>query len=186
MGKVPQTGVDEYVIGKGEWKHQDSVLSNADSTMTLYMTNQNANVDGKAYALTAEKPDAQNSLDYVYDPSNPKMTEGGECMLTSPLAGSREISGPGYRDDVLSFVTDPIQEDCTLAGSLKANLFVSSSAEDTAFTFTVSEIDSKGVSHNIRNGLLTLAYRNNRYAPPVNNYKPGEVVELTIESLPIM
>ena len=186
LGKVPQTGVDEYVIGKGEWRHQDSVLPRADNTMTLYMTNQNAYFDSKSYTLTAEKPTTQNSLDYIYDPSNPKMTEGGECMLTSPLAGSREISGPGYRDDILSFATDPMQEDCTLAGSLKANLFVSSNCEDTAFTFTVSEIDEEGVSHNIRNGLLTLAYRNNRYAPPVNNYKPGEVVELVIESLPIM
>ncbi len=42
------------------------------------------------------------------------------------------------------------------------------------------------MAHNIRNGLLTLAYRNNRYAPAVNDYKPGTVVEMEIESLPIV
>ena len=31
-----------------------------------------------------------------------------------------------------------------------------------------------------------LAYRNDRYAPAVNDYKPGTVVEMEIESLPIV
>lgn len=164
----------------------DNTSQNSENEMKLYMTNQNANVDGKAYNLSSESPAASDSLSYVYDPDNPKMTEGGECMLTSPLAGSRELSESGYRDDVLSFVTDPLKEDCTIGGSIKADLFVSSDCEDTAFTFTVSEIDENGKAHNIRNGLLTLGYRNNRYEPPVYDYKPNSIVEITIESLPIM
>lgn len=164
----------------------DGTSQRSANEMKLYMTNQQANVDGKAYSLSSEKPSSADSLSYVYDPDNPKMTEGGECMLTSPLAGSRELSGPGYRDDVLSFVTDPLKEDCTIGGPIKANLFVSTDCEDTAFTFTVSEIDKDGVAHNIRNGLLTLGYRNNRYKPPVYDYVPNNVVELTVESLPIM
>lgn len=184
--KVPSTGIDAYVIGSGDWIHMDGTSQNSNNVMKLYMTNQNANIDGKAYSLSRENPPSLSSLSYDYDPSNPKMTEGGECMLTSPLAGSRELSDPGYRDDVLSFVTDPFEKDYTISGAIKADLFVESDCEDTAFTFTVSEIDQNGVAHNIRNGLLTLGYRNNRYLPPVYNYKPNEVVELTIESLPIM
>ncbi len=59
-----------------------------------------------------------------------------------------------------------------LAGNLVANLFVSTDVEDTAFTYTISEVDADGTAHNIRNGLLTLAYRNDRYAQAVYDYVP--------------
>ena len=47
-------------------------------------------------------------------------------------------------------------------------------------------MDADGTAHNIRNGLLTLAYRNDRYAQAVYDYVPGQVVEMEIESLPIV
>ena len=87
---------------------------------------------------------------------------------------------------MISFISEPLTEDTTLASNLVANLFVSTDVEDTAFTYTISEVDANGVAHNIRNGLLTLAYRNDRYAPAVYDYVPGEIVEMEIESLPIV
>lgn len=198
--KVPTTGVDAYVVGEDEWVHLDSFPVESDGSMTYYMTNDKTDgVTGTAYALSTEKPSAEDTFQYVYDPSDPKWAEGGECFLTSSregnedgkypmhdLRGSHALSPAGYRDDVISFVSEPMAQDTTLAGNLVANLFVSTDVEDTAFTYTISEVDADGVAHNIRNGLLTLAYRNDRYAPAVNDYKPGTVVEMEIESLPIV
>jgi putative CocE/NonD family hydrolase len=47
-------------------------------------------------------------------------------------------------------------------------------------------VDPEGTVHNIRNGLLTMSYRHDRYASPVNDYKAGEIAEMKVESLPIV
>lgn len=190
--KIPTTGVDAYVVGQDEWVHLDSFPLKNDGELTYYLTKESAQSDGTASALSETKPAGQDTFTYVYDPSDPKWAEGGECFLYSSggvsgdLRGSNELSPAGYRSDVISFISDPMEKDTTLAGNLVANLFVSTDVEDTAFTYTISEVDANGVAHNIRNGLLTLAYRNDRYASPVNDYKPGEIVEMEIESLPIV
>ena len=199
-GEVPVTGVDAYVVGDDEWVHLDSFPLENDGELTYYLTGDKAEVaSGTAAKLSTEKPAAESTKTYVYDPSNPKWAEGGECFLTSDgsnnknseyvttdLRGSHALSEPGYRSDVLSFVSEPLTEDTTLAGNLVANLWVSTDVEDTAFTYTISEVDENGQAYNIRNGLLTIAYRNDRYAAAVYDYKPGEIVEMKIESLPIV
>jgi len=188
--KIPVTGIDAYVVGSGEWKHLDSFPIENDSEKVFYLTKDSTQSDGTAYSLAADKPQKSDSFNYKYDPGDPKWTEGGECMLYSSsdpdLRGSNPLSPAGYRDDVISFITEPVAEDTVLAGNLIADLFVSTDCDDTAFTFTISEVDPEGTAHNIRNGLLTLAYRNSRYEEAVYDYKPGEVVELKVESLPIV
>ena len=184
---VPATGVDAYVVGDDEWVHLDSFPMESDGELTYYLTTEPTESDGTAYLLSSEPAAEADTISYVYDPTDPKLTEGGECLLTTGnLRGSNELSPAGYRDDVISFVSDPVAQDTTLAGNLVADLFVSTDVEDTAFTYTISEVDANGVANNIRNGLLTLAYRNDRYAPAVYDYVPGEVVEMKIESLPIV
>ena len=185
--EVPATGVDAYVVGEDEWVHLDSFPMESDGELTYYLTTDPTESDGTAYHLASEPAAEADSVTYAYDPTDPKLTEGGECLLTTgELRGSNELSPAGYRDDVISFISDPVAENTTLAGNLVADLFVSTDVEDTAFTYTISEVDANGVAHNIRNGLLTLAYRNDRYAPAVYDYVPGEVVEMKIESLPIV
>ena len=198
-GKVPATGVDAYVVGDDEWVHLDSFPLESDGELTYYLTKEPAQSDGTAYLLSGDKASTGGTVSYVYDPADPKWAEGGECFLnsnggsnaeskynTKDLRGSHPLSPAGYRSDVISFVSDPLAEDTTLAGNLVANLFVSTDVEDTAFTYTISEVDADGTAHNIRNGLLTLAYRNDRYAQAVYDYVPGQVVEMEIESLPIV
>ena len=196
--KIPATGIDAYAVGQDKWVHLDSFPLKADSELTYYLTKDATKSDGTATALSAKKPAKEETFTYKYDPSDPKWAEGGECFLyssakvkdskysTGDLRGSHALSPAGYRDDVITFITDPMDKDTTLAGNLIANLFVSTDVEDTAFTYTISEVDADGTAHNIRNGLLTLAYRNDRYAAAVNDYKPGQIVEMKIESLPIV
>lgn len=196
--KIPSTGIDAYAVGQDKWVHLDSFPLEADSELVYYLTQDATASDGTASKLSAEKPAKEGAFTYKYDPSDPKWAEGGECFLyssakvadskysTGDLRGSHELSPAGYRDDVISFITDPMTVDTTLAGNLVANLFVSTDVEDTAFTYTISEVDADGVAHNIRNGLLTIAYRNDRYAAAVYDYTPGEIVEMEIESLPIV
>ena len=87
--------------------------------------------------------------------------------------------GPNWRSDVISFVSAPLDAGFTCDGVIRARLFVSSDAQDTAFTAKVMEIKPDGTSVNVRSGITTLAYRMD--SPVRRTYTPGETVEVRID-----
>ncbi len=64
-------------------------------------------------------------------------------------------------------------------------LNVSSDADDTAFSYKISEVLPNGETYNIRTGITTLGFRN-RPLGDRQPYSPNEVVEVEVESLPIL
>ena len=125
-------------------------------------------------------------LQFTYEPQNPVMSVGGETLFTSEnIRGSRMQPDMGYRNDVISFISKPLTEDMTIDGKIKAVVYMSTDVDDTALTFKVSEVFPDGSAYNIRSGITTLAYRNNRLGAR-QKYTPGEIVELNIETLPIL
>ena len=181
----PDPGIEVYFIGEDKWVELDSWPIIPEDSATYYLTNQDTASNGTAFALQSSAETEGKTMTYVYDPTNPKWTEGGETLLTSgKLRGSKPLSSAGYRDDVLTFITDPLTENLSIAGEISVKLFVSTDMEDTAFAITVSEIGSDGTAYNIRNGITTLGYRND----PLGNrqtYTPGEIVEINIDTLPM-
>lgn len=87
------------------------------------------------------------------------------------------------RDDVLSFLTEPLTEDLKIAGNISLHLTVASDAEDTSFTGKVIEVLPDGRAVNIRDSITSLAYRNNAEVPQL--YNPGEPVEVELHYWPI-
>ena len=114
------------------------------------------------------------------------LSVGGETLFNSgSRRGSQLQPEVGYRDDVISFVSEPLSEPLLMAGKVKVVLNVSSDCDDTAFSYKISEVFADGNTYNIRTGISTLGFRN-RPLGDRQTYTPGEVVELTIEALPIM
>ena len=117
-------------------------------------------------------------------------TKGGAALLAY-ISGDPNASPPasvvqrevGERSDIISFVSEPIRKDMRIAGEMKANLYVSSDAEDTSFTVTVMEVFPDGTSYNIRDGIASLRYRKNDFKP--HEYVPNEIVKVEIEMWPI-
>lgn len=72
-------------------------------------------------------------------------------------ADSQEQLPVGTRDDVISFVSDPLKQEIHLDGSIKFKLNVASSAEDTEFVIKVSSILPDGKTYNIRTQATTIA-----------------------------
>ena len=51
-----------YVVGEDEWVHLDSFPVESDGSMTYYMTKDKTDgVTGTAYALSTEKPSAEDT-----------------------------------------------------------------------------------------------------------------------------
>ena len=111
---------------------------------------------------------------------------GGETLFTSEQTrGSILQPEIGYRDDVISFLSDPLSDDMTIDGKIRARIYFSTDVDDTALTFKVSEVLPDGTSVNIRSGITTLAFRNDRLGAR-KTYTPGDIVELNFEALPIL
>ncbi|MBR5070054.1 MAG: CocE/NonD family hydrolase [Bacteroidales bacterium] len=186
--KEPEHEVLVYNIGEDVWRHFDQWPTATAHHMAYYLTSASDTDDRNAYHLVTDVSllPHKDEQHYVYDPKNPVMSVGGETLFTSERTrGSIQQPEVGYRPDVLSYLSDPLTEDLNINGRIKAVVWMSTDVDDTALTFKVSEVLPDGTAYNIRSGITTMAYRNDRLGTR-QSYSPGEVVELTFEALPIL
>ena len=150
--KLPEGKVNAYFIGADAWKAFDRYPFAPAGEAKFYFGAQH----------TLEKvPGDSATLSYTYDPQNPVFSHGAESLFhTHTEIGSLKQPECNWRDDVISFVSEPLTENLTVLGPIKAQLYVSTDAEDTAFTVKIMEVFENGEAYNIRNGITTLGYRN--------------------------
>ncbi len=144
-----------YVGGAGEnkWHYSDD-WSPVESTLTeLYLTSGgNANSlygDGKLVTVPAD----ENGYDsYVYDPENAACGDGRfEPSVLNSLQA---------RQDCLVYETDVLEEAVAVAGNISTVFFAASSAVDTDFFVTVSDVDENGVARKISTNGIRAEFRN--------------------------
>jgi hypothetical protein len=87
------------------------------------------------------------------------------------------------RNDIISYKTETLKDGLLISGKIRTNLFVSSTAPDTSFTFKLIEEFEDGRAINIRDAITSLAFRNGSQKP--RSYEPGKKVEIEIVSWPI-
>ena len=185
---VPEPEIKVYEIGADRWTTVDTWPLPSDEHRTWYLTAEPSACHAHAYSLQEgdSKSLSDSHIDYIYDPTDPVMSVGGETLFNSAQRrGSQLQPEPGYRDDVITFISEPLADDLTVSGNILVNLFMSSDAEDSAITYKVSEVMPDGSAYNIRTGIGTLAFRNDRLGSR-GTYTPGEVAEFRFEALPIV
>jgi putative CocE/NonD family hydrolase len=137
---------------------------------------------------------------FTFDPEHPVPTLGGSvsARLKDGAFDQRERpdfpgSRPPYlplrsRADVLTFQTEPLEEDVQVIGPITVRLFVSSSAVDTDFTVKLVDVYPPssdfpgGFDMNITDAIVRASYRNGRTTRDL--IEPGRVYELDIEPFP--
>ncbi|MBQ6222955.1 MAG: CocE/NonD family hydrolase [Solobacterium sp.] len=171
-GKVPEKKISWYVIGADEWRTFPEYPVVMPEKKLLYFGENGKLLDA---------PGTDGSRSYIYDPEDPVRSHGAESLFASQQeVGSRLQPGPDSRPDILSFVSEPLQENLTVIGKPAVELYVSTCAEDTCFTIKIMEVFENGDAYNIRNGITTLAYRND--SPERITYIPGEQIKIRIET----
>ncbi|MBN2590050.1 MAG: CocE/NonD family hydrolase [Sedimentisphaerales bacterium] len=182
---IPKGEVKVYFIEEDKWMSFDSWPVKSENVETYYFTKQINQDEPKAYILDKTNEAQKEKITYVYDPQNPVISNGGETLFNSTdKRGSKLQKEPGYRDDVISFISPVLKNNLTIAGKIAVKLNVSTDVDDTCFAFTVSEVMPDGLAYNIRSGITTLAYRNNSLGNR-QTYTPNDIVEINIETLPI-
>jgi putative CocE/NonD family hydrolase len=181
--KEPDAGVSAYFIGDDRWRELNDWPIKNTCKRNLYLSTVKRN-DVKAFKLDIKEQAKSELVRYDYDPENPVYTHGGETLLvTQNERGSLLQQEPGYREDVISFVSETLTEDIRIGGKMNVKLYVSSDCEDTCFTARIMEVLPNGEAYNIRSTVATLAYRNN--SSERLEYNPGDIAEINIELLPV-
>jgi uncharacterized protein len=183
-GVAEEPPVKIFVMGIDEWRTAPSwplpgtqriawFLDSGGSANSLYG-------DGK---LVAEPPERSRPDCFTYDPERPVPTLGGnhsmqtwEHILTVGPMDQRPLE---RRDDVLVYVSAPLEEDLEVTGPVIVKLFAASSAPDTDFTARLIDHYPGGYARNICEGVVRARYRASWEHPEL--MAPGEIYELHID-----
>lgn len=119
----------------------------------------------------------QFSQTYTFDPTNPVKTNGGANLLLP--SGSYDQREQDKRNDVITFMTEQLEEATEVTGAVRLKLYISSTAVDTDFTAKLLDIYPDGRQMLITDNVQRVKFRNGfEQADPL---KPGTVGVLEID-----
>ncbi|MEM9544562.1 MAG: CocE/NonD family hydrolase [Bacteroidota bacterium] len=117
-----------FDTGKKEWRKFDEW-----PPKDIPPANLTFGKNGKLYINKPANPDLE--FEYTSDPSKPvpyrSVTEG--LTFTPRMFITDDQRDASRRPDVITFATDPLEEDVTIAGEILANLIVSMTSTDADF-----------------------------------------------------
>jgi hypothetical protein len=122
------THLNYYVINANVWK-QTTTWPPPHTPVSYYLCADGALSTNPTVTKTA-------GLSFEYHPKNPAPSIGGGFSYSSDNpSGPMDQRPLRERKDVLRFVTGPLDQPVEIAGKLRAELFVSSDAPDTMFSW---------------------------------------------------
>ncbi|MBZ5524171.1 MAG: CocE/NonD family hydrolase [Acidobacteriia bacterium] len=185
--------VSVFVMGANKWLHGATYPLEVTRFQKLYLASggkaNTVNGDGK---LTFDAPPADAPADhYTYDPGDPtpdprfyEESEQDEKRVRTAEERKKEAQGHHLkvlqeRKDILVYTTEPLARPLTFAGPLSAVLYAASSARDTDWFMSVSEVDKDGKIFQLVKGKIRARFRKSMSAPEM--LKPSEVNEYTLD-----
>ncbi|MDO4284148.1 MAG: CocE/NonD family hydrolase [Eubacteriales bacterium] len=175
--RIPEKKAQIYIIGRDEWRELDAWPMPVGECKKYYLNTEKYAEKQREGTLELQKENCSGECSYLYDPENPTRSLGAEAMLKSiEKVGSRYQPPIGERADVLSFVSDIVEDSFVIGGKIRVSLQVSSDCEDTAFTAKLMEVDKDGRTVNIRSSITTIAADH-----PGDAYVPGTPTEVVVE-----
>ncbi len=138
-----QKPVKLFVIGADEWRYFDAWPPRKSVSEFWYLQPQRKLLD----RISPEsEPDR-----YRYDPDDPTPSVGGPALFAKSF--SVDNAKLETRPDVLTYTSEPFAQHKEIIGPITAELFVSSSAASADFFVRLCDVDEKGISKNICDGL---------------------------------
>lgn len=172
-----------FVMGLNRWRdEQEWPLARAVATPFYLESRKGANgIDGDG-RLVRKEPRAARQDRFVYDPSNPVPTRGGNtcCNPKTFPWGPFDQRSVEKRKDVLVYTSQVLDQDLEVTGPVKVILYVATSAKDTDFTAKLVDVYPDGRAINLTDGILRLRYREGLERQVFA--EPGKVYPITIDA----
>eukprot|EP01084_Bolivina_argentea_P138201 243362_1 len=132
-------------------------------------------------SLDTDIPDKTGSVSYMFDPTNPVITYGGNNLEISPCGPQSQEKNEKGRKDILHFTSDPLTKEFAIVGMITVKLFISSDVVDTDFTAKIIDIYPNGVPMLVQDGIQRMRWRNGPYeANKAPHMKTDEIYEVDI------
>lgn len=166
----PLPRVNIFTMGENKW-HAETEWPLTRAVPVSYFL-QNGSGEKNSGELVLQPSHKRKSVSYVFDPTDPLWDKSNE---KSYPFDQRENE---TRSDVIVYTSAPLENDLEVTGEIVAELFVSSSAKDTDFSFTLCDVypDGRTINlHGLDAGYLRMRYRNGyekqELITPGNTYK---------------
>lgn len=151
-----------FVMGPNIWRDEHEwPLARTRATPLYLASNGQANSaagDGTLHWRPVRESPADS---FVYDPKHPVPTAGGaiccEAFVLPP--GPLDQTQIEKRQDVLVYTTRALRDDVEVTGTVRAVLYVSTSANDTDFTAKLVDVYPDGRPLLVTDGIQRLRYR---------------------------
>lgn len=180
-----------FVLGRNEWRESSVWPPKECKEMRLYL-------DQKGLLLKSASLE-EKSQSYIYDPADPTHSYGSHMVFARDLQGPREQSLITSRKDVLTFKTEPFENEVIIVGIVKVKLWVSSDCTDTDFHVKIADLTPEGKAYYIQWDFIRASCRfgrdNHELLEPGKKYllefeirstcyafKPGHCIQLQISS----
>ncbi|MGI8794389.1 MAG: CocE/NonD family hydrolase [Acidimicrobiales bacterium] len=112
------------------------------------------------------------------DPRSPVPTRGGSGMLLPPGPWEQAGLSGDDRDDVVSFVTEPLNRDLDIAGPVRLDVTGSADVPDFDLAAKLVDVSPSGVAMSVCDGIARARWRAGNRPALV---QPGEAVSLTVQ-----
>ena len=173
-----QPGARIFVMGTNEWRDEVEWPLARTRWASYYLHSQgSANSRFGDGMLNTTPPEAESPDQYRYDPARPVP------FLTDPT--SSQIGGPDdyaaveRRDDVLVYVTPPLEEALEVTGPVRLGLHAASSAVDTDFMAKLLDVHPDGFVQRLCDGMVRARFRNSMSQPEL--IEPGQIYRFEID-----
>ena len=139
--------VQLYVMGADEWRGFASWPPSGYAAEAFHL-----HAGGR---LERAQPVASEPDRYRYDPADPTPIAGG--TLLSAKAGRRDQRETEARSDVLTYTSDVLEHDVEVIGEVAAEIFASSTREHFDVFVRLCDVDERGRSTNVCDGIQRIA-----------------------------
>jgi uncharacterized protein len=182
-GIAEEAPVKIFVMGENKWRNENEwPLKRTVYTPYYFNSNGKANTKDGDGTISIRLPHEEISDSYVFDPSNPVPTVGGNHLLPMNYPrGPVDQQSIEAREDVLVYTSALLEEDIEVTGPVKVFLYASSSATDTDFTAKLIDVHPNEKAFNIVDGIIRAKYRDKDNPPSL--IKPSEVYCYEIDLL---
>jgi putative CocE/NonD family hydrolase len=135
-----------------------------------------------AGGLATTPPPDSDPDGYTYDPDQPVPTLGG-AIMSDPAhqPGVFDQRPVEERADVLTYTSDPLEEDLEVIGRITVHLWAQTDAVDTDFVVRLCDVLPDGRSLNITDGIVRALYRDAAAGDGPSPVEPGKPYEYVID-----
>ena len=134
--------------------------------------------------LSTTEPGEEPQDHFVYNPQSPVPTKGG-CNCCNPEIvdwGAFDQRSVEYRNDVLVYTSDALDDEIEVTGPVIVKLFASTNVTDTDFTAKLVDVHPNGYAVNLCDGIIRARYRESTSKQQL--LESGKTYEFTIDLWP--